>query len=145
MGCAGNPAAPMIPAMRPLLPGGWRPGTACAHAYVGDDGSVAIFSGVRGADPATDEMPRDDLAGQVAQAAANVAALIAAAAIPGQPMIHVRLHVRDQHAYATHIEAVAAILRRALDGVDATVTVVISPQLIDPRAAVELDGVVALR
>ncbi|GAB4330799.1 MAG: hypothetical protein Kow0010_15830 [Dehalococcoidia bacterium] len=131
--------------MRRLLPDGWLPGNACAHAYVGEDRDIAIFSGVRGSNPLTGELEGQGLVQQVARAAANVAALIDAAAIPGRPLVHVRLHVRDHHAYATHIEAVTAILRRALAGRDVSVTVVVAPRLIDPWAAVELDGVVASR
>lgn len=129
--------------MRPLLPDGWLPGGACSHAYVSEEGDIAVFSGVRGSDPLTGQIDGQDFVQEVSRAAMNVAALIDAAAIRGKPRVHVRLHVRNQHAYVKNIEAVSAILRRALEGREASVTVVAAPKLIDPRAAIEFDGVVA--
>lgn len=133
----------MIPGMLRLLPGGWSPGAACAHAYVTHERDVAVFSGITGADPATGTFAGDGLVAEVARAAGNVAALVDCAGITGQPLFHLRVHVRDRHGYASHIEAVTVVLRRALGGLDPVVTVVVSPRLLDSRTSVELDGVVA--
>jgi enamine deaminase RidA (YjgF/YER057c/UK114 family) len=134
-----GPAAPPPPPHQLLHPAGWSAPLGYAHGVAGR-GRAVFVAGQVGWDPQSEIFASDDLAAQVAQALANVVAVLRAGGAEPHHLVRLTWYITDRDAYVGARAAIGAAYRAALGRHFPAMSVVFVADLLEPRAKVEIEA-----
>lgn len=130
--------------MRAVEPEGWARGRGFTHAFATEGEDVVLFSGVNGADRATEQLVDGGMAGQVAQAFRNVGEVVRAAGADPSGVMFLRIYVTDREAYMSSLREIGRAFREVFGTHYPAMTFLVVSGLFVPEALVEIDGVAVL-
>jgi enamine deaminase RidA (YjgF/YER057c/UK114 family) len=122
---------------------GWAPPKGYADGMVAE-GRFLFIAGQIGWNPASARFESDDFLAQVTQALDNVAAVVAAAGASADGLARMTWYVTDKHAYRTNARAIGVAYRARFGRHFPAMTLIEVKSLLEDRALVEIEAVVAL-
>ncbi len=126
---------------RILQPAGWPRPQGYANAIMAD-GTAIVLAGQIGWD-AQGRMA-DGLPAQIAQALANIVALLAEAGAEPRHLVRLTWFVTDMRAWREQQPAIGAAYRAAIGKHFPTMSVIGVSQLVEPEALVEIEATAVL-
>ncbi|HEU4631581.1 MAG TPA: RidA family protein [Gemmatimonadaceae bacterium] len=124
---------------RVLRPPGWAPPRGYSDGMVAAGRHVAL-AGQVGWNPATGAFEHADMAGQVAQALRNVAALLAEAGAAPRHLVRLTWYVTDRSAYLEARREIGRAYREIIGMHYPPMTVVVVSGLVEELALVEIEA-----
>ncbi len=124
-----------------LQPAGWQRPPGYAHGIVAE-GRMVVLAGQIGWD-ATGRVA-EGLPAQIAQALANIVALLAEAQAGPQHLVRLTWFVTDMRAWREQQPAIGAAYRAAIGKHFPTMSVIGVSQLVEPAALVEIEATAVL-
>jgi enamine deaminase RidA (YjgF/YER057c/UK114 family) len=127
-----------------LQPAGWAPPRGYTHgiATAASEGAgrMVFVAGQVGWDPVTLAFAGDDLPGQVAQALANVAAVLREAGAEPAHVVRLTWYLTDRAAYLEAQREIGAAYRAVMGRHFPPMSVVVVAALLEQRAKVEIEA-----
>jgi enamine deaminase RidA (YjgF/YER057c/UK114 family) len=123
--------------MKTLQPEGWPPPKGFANGILADGRSLHV-AGQIGNDAAGNIAA--DLAAQVEQALANIAAVLAAGGAKPEHVVRLTWYMLDIAEYETRLRDIGAAYRRVMGRHFPAMSVIEVRRLVEPRATVEIEG-----
>lgn len=123
----------------PIRPDGWPRGSGYSHA-VEARGRLVCTAGQIGWDPRTQRLVAQDLAGQAAQALANIAAVLRAAGAWPEHLVRMTWFITDRRAYLDARKAIGAAYREIFGASYPAMSVVVVSELLEEGALVEIEA-----
>jgi enamine deaminase RidA (YjgF/YER057c/UK114 family) len=122
-----------------ISPTGWPRGGGYAHGTVAR-GRLVCVAGQVGWDPLTQTIVAPDMVGQVAQALANVAAVLDAAGASAADLVRMTWYISDRQAYLAGQREIGRAYRACFGSHYPAMAVVVVAGLIEPGALVEIEA-----
>ena len=123
--------------MNVLLPPGWPRPKGYSNG-VAARGRMVFVAGMVGWD-ADCVFHTDELAGQVRQAMANIAAVLKEGGASPEHIVRMTWYVTDKREYVSRLREIGAIFREVIGSFNAAMTAVEVSALIEDRAKVEIE------
>lgn len=127
--------------MKFVHPEGWPPAKGFAHGVLAQ-GRMVFVAGQIGCDTADKIAP--DLPGQVEQALANIAAVLASAGARPDQVVRMTWYMVDLADYRAKQREIGAAYRRVMGRHFPAMTAIEVRALVDPRALVEIEATAVL-
>jgi len=127
------------PPLATLRPAGWAAPQGYADG-IAASGRVVFVAGQVGWDPATGAFADDDLAAQVAQALANVVAVLRTAGAEPQHVARLTWYVTDRAEYVAARRAIGIAYRAVMGNHYPAMTLLVVHSLLEERAKVEIEA-----
>lgn len=122
-----------------ISPDGWPRGAGYAHGTAAH-GRIVCVAGQIGWDARTGELVASDLAGQTAQALANVVAVLHAAGARPADVLRVTWYITDRDAYLAMRREIGAAWKQHFGAHYPAMSVVFVSTLLEPGALVEIEA-----
>ncbi|HVT59715.1 MAG TPA: RidA family protein [Thermoanaerobaculia bacterium] len=126
-----------------LQPPGWAAPSGYVHGMAGR-GRQVFVAGQVGWDPVTGAFAGDDLAAQVGQALANVAAVLREAGAEPRHVVRLTWYLTDRAEYLAARRQIGAAYRAVMGRHFPAMSVVVVQALLEERARVEIEATALL-